>query len=157
MAEDSNPEAVAIINEMLEQTREAAFTRNFDLFMQWCALPHTITTFETLRTVRTVEEMEAVFEAQCDNFAAMQVTDMVRECKAAKFGSPDRIFSMHVTNLMAGDRRLLAPYPAFMVMDLVENGWRVSKSDYAVAAGSGFELAMRKEPKSLTPQQEDKQ
>lgn len=71
MAELSNQEMVAIIDEMLEQTRVAAFTRDFDLFSQWCALPHTITTFDKKRTVDTKDEMEAVFFAQCDNFAAM--------------------------------------------------------------------------------------
>lgn len=72
---------------------------------------------------------------------------MVRKCEAVKFEGPDCIHEMHITNLMSGDRRISDPYPVYMVLDRKDGAWRVSKSDYAVNAGSGFEKAMSKEPK----------
>lgn len=156
MAELSNQEMVAIVDEMLEQTRVAAFTRDFDLFSQWCALPHTITTFEKKRTIETMDELKAVFFAQCDNFAAMQVTDMVRKCEAAKLEAPDCIHEMHTTNLMSGDSRVADPYPAYMELAQRDGAWRVSKSDYAVKAGSGFEIALGKDPKETSGPEAEK-
>jgi len=146
MLDVSNTEAVAISDEMLEQTRLAAFTRDFTLFSRWFVLPHTVTTFEKSRVITTIAEMEMVFNAQCDGFVAMQVTDMVRKCMPADYDGPDCIKSMHVTHLMSGSRRAQDPYPALMMLERHDGEWRVSKSDYAVKAGSGFEKALSKMP-----------
>lgn len=140
----NDPDAVKIIQMMLEDTRQAALSRDFELFARWCDLPHTLTTFEKKRTLTTLHDMKAVFDAQCDNFEALQVTDMVRDCISAAFDGPDRINAMHITHLMSGVRRTLDPYPAFMVLTRREGIWRVSNSDYAVTAGSGFEKALGK-------------
>ena len=139
-----NPDAVAISDALLDSTGVAINTRDFALFAEAFSLPHTVTTFDEKRVIETMEDLELVFNMNCDYFAAKRVTDIVRKCMSADFDGPDTVKAMHITHLMSGNQRVKDPYPGFSVIIRAEGIWRVSKSDYAVDADAGLTKALRK-------------
>lgn len=140
----SDPDAVAISDALLDSTGEAMKARDFSGFAPAFSLPHKITTFDAQKSIETVGELEAMFRMNCDYFAALQVTDIVRKCMSANFDGPDTVKAMHITHLMSGNRRVKDPYPSFSLITRTDGVWRVAKSDYAVGADAGLTEALQK-------------
>jgi len=140
----SNPEAVAISDGLLAITGQALMSRDFPTFFKSFSLPHLITTFDAKRILRTEEDLEFVFDANCDYFAEKQLTDIVRKCMSADFDGPDTVKAMHVTHLMSGSQRIKDPFPSFSVLERQDGVWRVCKSDYAVNADYSLTTALLK-------------
>lgn len=148
----SNPEAVAISDALLDSTGAAIIARDFSRFAPAFSLPHFVTTFDAKHLIETVEELETVFVSNCNYYAEMRVTDMVRKCMSADFDGPDTVKAMHITHLMAGNNRVKDPYPGFSVITRTDGVWRVSKSDYAVGRdGSLTQALLRLARNAQTP------
>lgn len=141
-ADTSDAAARAIAEDLLERTGAALLRRDADAFVAAFAVPHRLSTYDRSRILQDEDALRRVFHRMCDEFAAMGVTDITRECLSARFRDPDTIAQTYISHVMSGTRRLREPYPCFSVLVRQGGTWKVQSSDYALPATSGQARAL---------------
>ena len=117
---------------LLELTGHALLSNNFALFSRCFHLPHIIETADHKRVLNTLEELQAVFDSVVDDYARRRVTNLVRITEEAEFRSDTRLEAAHITHMMSGDQRVKDPFPCFSVLELIDDRWQITASQYAV-------------------------
>ena len=137
-----DPEALAIAEGLLAKTAVAFKRRDAALFARCIALPHRLSTFGQTVVIEDIEGLNQTFYKVCDEFAKLGVTDLARQCIAARFRDPDTIAQTHISHVMAGQRRVKDPYPCFAILKRHEGVWRVQSSDYALEGHTSHAQAL---------------
>jgi ketosteroid isomerase-like protein len=134
--------ATDIAEALLDLTGTAIMKRDFDAFAPSFQLPHVMVTIKDVITVETSDDLRRAFDQMCDHFAAIGVTDLVRQIVAAEYKTPARIQSTHVADLLHNGKRLADPYPVYSVLEKIDGQWKITSSEYAVEPMSGPALAL---------------
>lgn len=134
------------ISEMLlEITGKALLAADFDAFAPCFHLPHFIASSEDKTVLETTEDLLRVFKLVTLDYAVKRVTDLVRYCEIAEFKSPTRIDAVHITHVMAGNLRVVEPFPTFSELKLTDGRWQISSSQYAVDTKTAVGYALKSE------------
>lgn len=140
-----NGQTAKQISEMLlELTGTALLSDNFDLFARCFHLPHAIETGDGKLLIRTRKELESVFNSVVEDYRCKGVTDLVRICEVAEFRGDTRVEATHITHMMSGDVRVMDPFPAFSVLELIDGRWQGVSSQYAVDENTTVGRAIRR-------------
>ncbi|MEM6408770.1 MAG: hypothetical protein AAF700_10160 [Pseudomonadota bacterium] len=159
MGSQSDVEARQIANDMLEFTGTTMLAGEFDRFASAFKFPHVVTTMEKTIRIETPQDMKRLFDNLRDTYDRIGLTHMVRECVAAHFRTPERLEVTHVSQMMAGTRRLEEPFPVFSILEKINGSWLISSSDYAIhkmqPVGATMELGQKSEPLKIKHHAED--
>lgn len=134
IALDISAQEIAL--QLLESTAAALKSHDFAHFAEAFHIPHSISTFDRKKHVRTRSEMKAVFDKIAAHYTAMGVSDLVRTCVEAEYKTRDRIETSYVSNLMSGDHRLKPAYPCFTIIEKHNGVWAISACSYALDPSS---------------------
>ena len=139
-----NGQTAKQVSEMLlELTGTALLNNNFNLFSQCFHVPHVIETAENKKVLKTLDDLEFVFDSVVEDYRRKRVTNLVRICDVAEFRSDTRVEATHITHMMSGDVRVADPFPVFSVLELIDGGWRGTSSQYAVDRDTTVGRAIR--------------
>lgn len=128
-----NPQAAKEISErLLKITGDALLNNDFDTFAGCFGLPHLIETPDSKRVMENLQDMRVVFDGVVDDYRRRQITNLVRICEVAEFRSETRIEATHITHMMSGNQRVVDPFPAFSILELIDGRWQATSSQYAV-------------------------
>lgn len=122
----------AISQDLLDRSGRAYLSGDFDAFADCFALPHTVSTFESVRVIPDTAALLDVFHAMRRFFESRQVTDIVRPCILADFTDPDTIRATHETRLLAGSMLVQRPSVALSTIKRFGESWRVVDGQYAI-------------------------
>lgn len=145
----SQPDAKAISQEVLDITGAALLSGDFDAFAACFSLPHEIETFEGTMTIKTMAELHERFDKVRGYFKANAVTDIVRHVMEADFVDAETIQHSHQTRVLSGPILVQAPYPSLSIMSQIDGRWRVTSSQYAIADAPDLNTALCGESNSL--------
>jgi ketosteroid isomerase-like protein len=142
MAAQARIAASDIVEAILEVTGGALMSGDFDTLAAVFHVPQTIATMAGPIHMETADDLRRAFDGTHQYFKDLGVTEIIRECVAAKYTSPTRIECTHVTELVKNGERLNDPYPVFSVLEKVDGGWKVTRGEYALEATNGHALAL---------------
>lgn len=121
------------ISEMLlEKTGAALLGNDFDAFAPCFHVPHVIETPDQKTVIKTKAALQAMFARVVRDYSNRNVTDLIRICEVAEFRGPFRVEATHITHMMSGNLRVQDPFPAFSVIEYIEERWQITSSQYAV-------------------------
>ena len=121
-----------IVEGFLDVTGRALLSGDYDSFLACFQLPHTIETPDQKTVLKTDAAFRRVFDLVVEDYRNRGITDLIRICEVAEFRGPHRIEEMHVSHLMAGNYRVVEPYPSYSVIERFGDSWRITSSQYAV-------------------------
>ncbi|KIN61956.1 hypothetical protein Z946_812 [Sulfitobacter noctilucicola] len=124
--------ALGVQEMILEETGKAMLANDFDAFAHCFALPHTIETPDRKTVLKTRAALQDVFDLVLEDYRKRGVTNLIRICEIAEYRGPLRIEATYMTHVMSGNLRVLDPYPSFCVLELIEDRWQISASQYAL-------------------------
>lgn len=139
----TDPETLAIANDLLDRSGRAMMTRDFDLFAGCVTLPHKVSNFDESFVISDHAALQRGFDKVCDALLIQAVTDLVRDCIAAEIVDTETLHFAHISHLMAGAQRVRPPYPCFSVVRRIGGRWYLAATDYALDARSGQARAMK--------------
>ena len=125
--------ARAIASDLLERTGHGLLTGDFDRFHPCFTIPTLLESYDGQVEVTSVEQCRAIFEDMRRYFKAKSVSDLVRQVVSAEYVADDRIHSTHEARMIAGSQLVQAPYPVLSTIDRTPDGWKISRSLYAIA------------------------
>ncbi len=134
--------AKEVSEHLLEITARALENRDFDAFLSAFHLPQLMTTLGRVIRIETAEKLQHTFEELCKHYEAIGVTDHYRVCVAAEFKSQTRVEATHVAHLLHNGKNVVAPYPVFSVLELIDGHWQIVSAEYAVEEMNGVALAI---------------
>jgi len=105
---------------------------DFDAFAEVFHLPQTLGTIEGTLHINTRDDLRAVFDRVHQNFVNRGVTHLLRFCEAASFRSETQMEATHVSHFMVGQLRINDPFPTFTTFEWIDNGWKITKTEYAL-------------------------
>ncbi|MDX8348206.1 hypothetical protein SLH49_09420 [Cognatiyoonia sp. IB215446] len=126
--------AKEISEHLLNVTANALMQHDFESFASAFGLPQTMTTAESEIRLLTRDDLRTAFEQMCECFQSMGVTELRRVCEAAAFCGPDRVEATHTSYVLAHGNDVVPPYPVFSVLERLQGQWKITSSDYALAA-----------------------
>lgn len=121
-----------IAEHLIQVTRYAIMEDRFDLFLSCFAFPMRFETFEASREIETVDELQTVFRAVRKLYASLGVTHIDQRCVEADFTGPNQISFTHETRLLARQQLLEDPYPVLTDAVRSDEGWKVTRSSFAI-------------------------
>lgn len=140
MIAQATPEVTAlnVAEYLLSETERALLQRDFRTFATCYALPLVIETYAGTETISTTKSLRRSFDTVCRHLDSENVTVLDRRCIAAEYTAPDEVHFAHETRMLNGSQIVRDPYPAFSVVRLQGNAWRVVRSTYATDDSAYF-------------------
>ena len=117
-------------------------TGNFDQLAACFALPQEIDTFEGRRLVTTREELKETFESVRRHYQSLGATSVVRHIVQAEFEDPDTLVATHETRVLNNDQLVQTPFPVLSVAKRMEDGWKITMSQYAIVDSPAHNAAL---------------
>lgn len=117
---------------ILEKTGKALLSGDFETFAQCFALPHTIDTPDRKTTLKTLGALRLMLFKVVEDYRDRNTTDIIRFCEVAEFKNLTTIEATHISHVMAGDHRVMEPYPGFSVIKYIDGRWQLTSTQYAV-------------------------
>lgn len=146
---------LTIYQDALDKVSAATLTRDFAAYVAMIDFPYLLCTRMESFVLHRPEELEGTFRNLSGALAESGVTDYIRLAREADQVLPDRIEGWHVTQVIVGDQRLVAPWSARQAI-LCRNGvWRFTEAHYPFLADrlpltvADFHSAMRLGPPAL--------
>jgi hypothetical protein len=143
MGGEGETPAKVISEKLLEITGKALLSGDFPAFAECVHLPHFIASSEDKTVLETTEDLHRIFKLVTLDYAVKRVTDLVRFCEIAEYKSPTRIDAVHITHAMAGNERVVEPFPTFSELKLTDGRWQIASSQYAVDSQTTVGYALR--------------
>jgi len=134
--------ASEVIEDLLRITRKAILANDFQTFLTCFTFPHRLSSSEKKDILENEQDMRKLFDTLLHYYTLNGMTDLVRYCDVAEYSSPTRIEATHITHVMAGNRRVTDPFPAYSVIELIEGSWKITASQYAVDSKTAVGLAL---------------
>lgn len=128
--------ATHIAEFVLEETRRGYFDNDPERFLSRFHLPRTTSTFDGTVRIETIEDLRAQYDMMRDVFARLGATDLIRVCVSARFLSPSKVQSTHMSYLMRDNELLKDPWPNHANLWLIGGRWMVADSAYAATEAS---------------------
>ncbi|MCY4180765.1 MAG: hypothetical protein OXC60_05460 [Litoreibacter sp.] len=144
MGSERDAEAWRIATYMVERTRSSIFEGDFETFADSFTYPHTSTTEEKTIVIKDMEDMRRLFDNVRASHRQMGMTHLSRETIAAEFKDEDTLIVVHVNHMMAGTRRINAPFPVYSTLKRFGDTWRIEKAEYAIDKKLPFGAALEK-------------
>jgi hypothetical protein len=132
MVDGKNQTAAEVSKMLLEATRVALFSGDFDAFAACFHLPHHMASAEDEKVLKTRDDLHDVFLSVTADLARRRITNLVRVCEVAEYSSATSIKATHMTHLMSGSQRVNSPYPSLSIIELIDGRWKVAASQYDV-------------------------
>ncbi|MFY0635526.1 MAG: hypothetical protein JXQ91_17070 [Vannielia sp.] len=130
-APDSEAEARAISQHLLDVTGAAYAARDYAAFAPHFVVPGDVHSFGGVRLVKDLADLHDLFIEVMAYFDQIGLTALERDCIAAEFDGPDRVKATHITRMMCGNALLASPFPAFSLLRRIEGRWMIASSQYA--------------------------
>lgn len=143
MTQEMQIAATDIAQALLEVTGNALMSEDFAAFAAVFHVPQVMTTMAGPIQMETIDDMRRAFDDMCQHFAAIGVTELIRNCVAAEYKTPTRIETTHVSELLHNGKRLSEPYPVFSVLEKIDGNWKVTGGEYALEPSNGQALALK--------------
>lgn len=143
--------AKEIAEFVLEETGAALLSNDFDAFVPFFYVPHTIETPDRKTILKTRSALKEVFDRVVQDYAEHNVTALMRINEHACFHGPFKIETMHVTHMMSGNLRIKDPFPSYGWLEFIDNRWQCTSSQYAVDTNTAVDLALRAATEIATP------
>ncbi|MEM9584888.1 MAG: hypothetical protein AAGA08_17380 [Pseudomonadota bacterium] len=134
--------AVAIIDVMLHRTAQAILLDDFAAMSACFHLPFVLETDGLKLIIDSEEKHRALFERLVEGYKSKNVTDIIRECEAAEFVSPNVIRSLHISHVMAGSHRVEEPISTLATTELYDDGWRITSAQYLADSEAAIKKAI---------------
>lgn len=151
MPDEAHRTARWISDTLLEKTRVALLSKDFDAFAECFYLPHFIASAQDKKTLENREDLKFVFEKVTQDYAKRGVTDLIRACEVAEFRTETRIEAMHITHMMSGDQRVTDPFPCFTILEFKNGRWQATSSQYAVEKTMTVGIALSADSPNQSP------
>lgn len=135
-------DAVAICERIAEETARALLARDFESFAAAYRVPTSVDTFEGRRTLETMDELEDAFEAVCDHYEMLAVTDLVRHVVAAAFNADGSVSGAIENRVLSGALLIQAPYVIYSTYVEADGRWKIAESVYVCDDAPGFTRAL---------------
>lgn len=119
--------------DLLERTGAGLMSGDVSGFLSCFHVPCFVETFDGKRLLNSKLDIEDVYNSVRDYYRAHNVTDLIRECISAEFKTHETIYNTHITRLMRDDEVLFRrPFPVFSILRLLDDGWKITYSQYAI-------------------------
>ena len=135
-------DAKTIATDLLDTTGKALIAGDFISFAAVFALPHVMTTDEESFTIRSMEELRALFRNVTTHFAQEGVTRLDRRIEVAEFLNPTKISSTHITRKMKDHMQVGPETPTHSILELIDGTWKVTSANYANGSSTGQIMAL---------------
>ncbi|MFK7754535.1 MAG: hypothetical protein AB8B51_18550 [Sedimentitalea sp.] len=142
MPQTEQEPAKHVSERLLKITGDALMSNDVKSFASVFSLPHSITTFEAVTVLRTLDDVKKMYYNVQRHYHSIGVTDLVRYCVAAAYKSADQIEATHVAHLMQGAHRLAEPATVFSTLERIDGEWMITSSQYAIDNARGHSSAM---------------
>lgn len=124
--------ALDVANACLSRTGAAISSGDVQALAECFALPHTLQTFDGVNVLRTVADIERVFDGLRRHLVRKSVTQTIRNCLSAEFDGIDRIKFTHETRFMNGVQLVQDPFPCLSTLVRLDGYWLIRDTTYAV-------------------------
>ncbi len=134
--------------DLLDRTRLALLTGDFDSFTRCFELPQYVELIDARHYLETEAQMREVFKALVTNLRNAGVTRMERTCTAADWKTDDIIEFVYESVLWGRDGPMLAPFANFCMAKRFSNDWKITYSLNSLPSGMPYAQALDKLQKS---------
>ena len=128
----SSDDAIEIASQILEGTGQALLSGNFHDLLKFFTVPTTILTSAETIILSSEADLETTMQGVIEEYRNGGVTAVDREVVEAAFKSPDEILSVHVSQMLCGDTPLGEAVPVLSNLVRTAEGWKITRSEYAV-------------------------
>ncbi len=126
-------QAFEVADDLLYHTGKALVSGDFDRYAACFAVPYSLETKDTKRTVRTIGDLRTVFDEVRAHMHRHGVDEIVRTIISADLVSKDVIGRTHVSQMIQPDGTpVLPPYPSYSVIRRIDGVWRTASSIHAI-------------------------
>lgn len=137
MNDERSIAASDVAQAILDVTGPALLDGDFDAFKQCFQVPQTMATMAGPIHMETEEDMQRAFDEMHLHLAALNVTEIYRRCVSATYNANGQITATHMSELISDGRTIKGPYPVFIVLEKIDQNWKVIASEYAIQEGDG--------------------
>lgn len=122
--------AHAIASDMLEVTRQAYQSRDFDAFAACFLIPNVVQTPHATHRIETRDDLRATFDRMLENFDALGVIDMHRRITHAVFHDAETIEAHFESRHVLQGPQFGADVRSKGFLRLVDGRWRIAEHVY---------------------------
>lgn len=130
--------ALEVVEHVLDDSTGSLSERDYPALTRRFALPHVLTGPKGGRTLRSIEDVQALFEDAAALRAEYGTTDVLRTILSAQFAGPSEISTSHLNCWVKDGIRVAPTYTCHATLILRDGVWQVSKTSYVVTGMPEF-------------------
>ena len=111
---------------------DAVTAGDFETFKELFALPLNMAQGTHNVRVTSLEELHHQFARRHQRLKEIGASKLVRNCIAATYDTPERIFATHTGHVIKDNQRLTEPQPIYSILEKREGTWKITANECAV-------------------------
>lgn len=136
-------DAFQITQDFLDRQGEVTLAGDIDATLEYCDLPCTLESMDTLTVVTDWDQMRAICVRFVEELRARRVSHTIRECREAVRKDDTTIWAAYETRHVSDGKFLNEdPYSAFLILKKRGGQWKISTMQFAVDRDSAVNASL---------------